>query len=389
MSVKHVLIAHQSTIPHYRVRFYQEVERLRPRAWDFTVIYDPEEARKQFFLALDHETFGFNVKCVRTHALPFGKRRLVFQTFPFTAWKYDLIVLGNSMHDLSYPLAYTWRFLGKRVAFWGQGRDTSVLDAAGFKGVAEKAKVWMTCRSDGFFAYTQSVSDFMREQGLDEHKIFTLYNTIDIEQLRSIFETHIGNRNDYKKSEGLDEKKVLLFVGRLNARKRLDFLIETFAILRRKDPQYHLIVIGGGDTSYISRLEAACGKEAVSYKGFVSEENINYYYMISDLYIFPGAVGLGPIQSLCFDLTPAVIDSPIHNPEYDYLNERNAVICRRDVSPEAYADAVDAHLQDRDQWLRFREQAWPSIRHLTVENMAQNFVYGINAILGRSANASD
>ncbi len=37
MSVKRVLIAHQSTIPHYRVRFYQEVERLRPKWLAFPV----------------------------------------------------------------------------------------------------------------------------------------------------------------------------------------------------------------------------------------------------------------------------------------------------------------------------------------------------------------
>ena len=68
MSVKRILIAHQSTIPHYRVRFYQEVERLRPDWWDFTVVYDAEASKKKFFLALDHETFGFNIKHVRTHA---------------------------------------------------------------------------------------------------------------------------------------------------------------------------------------------------------------------------------------------------------------------------------------------------------------------------------
>jgi hypothetical protein len=108
MSVKRVLIAHQSTIPHYRVRFYQEVERLRPNWWDFTVIFDADETRKQFFLELDHETFGFKIKCVRTHELKFGNQRTVFQTFPFTSWKYDLIVVGNSIHNLSYPLSYLW-----------------------------------------------------------------------------------------------------------------------------------------------------------------------------------------------------------------------------------------------------------------------------------------
>ncbi len=382
MSVKRVLIAHQSTIPHYRVRFYQEVERLRPNWWAFTVIYDAQETQKQFFLALDHETFGFPVKHVRTHELKFGNRRTVFQTFPFTAWKYDLIVVGNSIHNLAYPLTYLWRLVGKSIAYWGQGRDTSVEQATGLKGLSEKAKIWLTCRADGFFAYTRSVHDFMKQRGLNEHKIFTLYNTIDIEKLRSIFEEHIRYRDDYKKNEGLEGKKVLLFVGQLNKRKRLDFLVETFAMLQRKDPQYHLIVIGGGDTSYIEKLEATCGKDAISYKGFVSEEDINYYYMISDLYIFPGAVGLGPIQALCFDLTPAIIDSPIHNPEYDYLNEDNSVICDRAVSPEAYANAIDAHLQDTAQWHRVRAQAWPSIQHLTVENMAENFVHGINTILG-------
>jgi hypothetical protein len=104
--------------------------------------------------------------------------------------------------------------------------------------------------------------------------------------------------------------------------------------------------------------------------------------MISDLYTFPGAVGLGPIQALCFDLTPVIIDSPIHNPEYDYLNEENSIICHREVSPTTYADAIDTHLQDTDQWRRIRSQAWPSIRHLTVENMAKNFIHGINTILG-------
>ena len=381
MSVKRVLIAHQSTIPHYRVRFYQEVERLHPNWWTFTVIYDAHEARKQFFLELDHKTFGFHIKCVRTYALKLGSRRMVFQTFPFTAWPYDLIVVGNSMYNLSYPLTALWCLFGKSVAFWGQGRDTSVQHAVGLKRLAEKAKIWLTCRSNGFFAYTQSVHDFMKHQGLDENKMFTLYNTIDIKKLRSIFEQHIQYRNHYKENENLIDKKVLLFVGRLNKRKRIDFLIETFIILRCRDPKYHLIVIGGGDTSYISQLEEECGKDAICYKGSVSEADIHYYYIISDLYILPGAVGLGPLQALCFDLTPVVIDSPIHNPEYDYLNEANAMICNRTVNPAQYAEAIHTHLQDFEKWHRLRSQAWSSIQHLTIENMATNFVHGINTIL--------
>ena len=62
MSIKKVLIAHQSTIPHYRVPFYEAVERLRPKWWEFSVIYDTAEARGKSFLEFDHRSSEFQDK---------------------------------------------------------------------------------------------------------------------------------------------------------------------------------------------------------------------------------------------------------------------------------------------------------------------------------------
>ena len=77
MSVRRVLIAHQSTIPHYRVAFYNAVERLRPPWWMFAVTYDPDPARraKLFAEPIDEQEFGFPVLCTRTiGASVFGKQ---------------------------------------------------------------------------------------------------------------------------------------------------------------------------------------------------------------------------------------------------------------------------------------------------------------------------
>jgi glycosyltransferase involved in cell wall biosynthesis len=219
--------------------------------------------------------------------------------------------------------------------------------------------------------------------GVDDKKIYILYNTIDIEKQRSVFDNLISQRDLLRRKENLEDKKVLLFVGRLNKRKKLDYLFETFTLLHKIDPRYHLLVIGGGDASLINHLKKSCGESSVGYYGVVSEEDISYFYIVSDLYVFPGAVGLGPLQALCFDLTPAVIDSPIHNPEYEYLNERNSLILPSGTSAQKYAYTISQHLENREQWRKSRAQAWPSIRHLTIDNMAKNFIHGINSILSQ------
>jgi glycosyltransferase involved in cell wall biosynthesis len=383
MPVKRVLIAHQSTIPHYRVPFYQAVERLRPRWWEFSVIYDAAETRRTFFIETDVQQFVFKIEQTHTIPLGLGSRRLCLQTFPFRAWPYDLIVVGSALNNVAYPLSSLWRLGGKAIAYWGHGRDSSIEHPAGLKGLAERTKIWLTSRADGFFAYTKGVRDFLVRHGIAADKIFTLYNTIDIEAQRHRFNSVLGQREKLRHTFHVHDKKTLLFVGRLNKRKNLDFLTETLAHLRQKNPAYHLLLIGGGDASLVSYIQERCGKDAVSYHGVVSEHDIGRFYIISDLYIFPGAVGLGPLQALCFDVTPTVIDAPIHNPEYEYLNETNAVILPRYTSPQEYALAIDQHLEDREKWQLLRSQAWPSIKHLTIDNMAKNFIHGINTILRR------
>ncbi len=381
MPKKRVLIAHQSTIPHYRVPFFEAIERLRPAWWEFCVVYDPVEGRRMFKVEADEENFHFPIQTQRTYALALGGKRLLLQSFPLRARSYDLIVVGGTLYNLAYPLSILWSFLGKAVAYWGQGRDLTVAHKSRTKRVLEHLKLRLYHRADGFFAYTEGVRDYLVTQGIDERKIFALSNTIDINRQRRAFEMHKPHRDTYRQQAGLDHKKVLLFVGRLNERKKLSYLIETFAELSRRDGSYHFVMIGGGDVSIIDRLKAACGASAVSYHGVVDDQDIGYHYTSSDLFIFPGDVGLGPLQALCFNLVPVIVDSPTHSVEVDYLNASNALILPRGTTPAEYADAIDQLFDDPVTLQHLQAQAWPSIRHLTIEQMAQNFIYGVNTIL--------
>ena len=150
---------------------------------------------------------------------------------------------------------------------------------------------------------------------------------------------------------------------------------------QKEDESYYLVVIGAGDLPSLTSFRKKCGESSFRYLGVVPDDDIGRFYVASDLYAFPGAVGLGPIQALCFDLTSAVIDSPVHSPEYEYLNHDNALILPEGSTAEQYARAIMALLEDRARWANLRAHAWPSIRHLTIENMAQNFIAGVNSIL--------
>jgi glycosyltransferase involved in cell wall biosynthesis len=287
--------------------------------------------------------------------------------------------MGSELKNLSYPICYLWRFYGKRVAYWGHGRDLSVENAQGIKAVAEQAKIWLTRGADGFFAYTDGVRDYMVNKGVDQSKIFVLHNTIDIVKQRSLFEKLIPQRESLRSQAGLGDKKVLLFVGRLNREKQLDVLFDAFHVLREMDETYHLVIIGSGETSVLRNLERRYGERSFNYVG--ATEDISRFSVISDLYVLPGAIGLGPLHSLCFDLTPAVIHSRVHGPEYEYLKSDNALILPEGSSAMQYALAIKDLLEDRGRWADLRAHAWPSIRHLTIENMAQNFIDGVNSIL--------
>ena len=384
ITTRKVLIAHQSTIPHYRVPFYEAVTRLRPSWWDFGVVFDesPNRRQKVFIELVDARRFGFKIIPTRTVFLNLFGNRALFQTFVRRAGRYDLMVLEDAFHNLSYPIARFWRSRGTAIAYWGHGKDTSVDQAVGWKRIAEKLKRHWARNCEGYFAYTEGVRDVLAENGVDSSKIHVLNNTIDIVAERTAYESLIEQRSELRQAAGLAGQKVLLFVGRLNEGKRLNFLGETVQELRRTKPEYHLVVIGGGEQSIIEALRQMLGEEGVTYCGVIVERSrLAEWYVLSDAYVFPGDVGLGVVQSLCYDLTPVVVDRKTHNPEYEYLGDHNSVVVRAQASPTDYGIKIDGLCSDRALWERYRESAWPSIRHLTIDGMAQRFVDGVSKIL--------
>lgn len=376
--LKKVLIAHQSTIPHYRVPFYNTVERMRPKWWSFDVVFDRSELEiKRFFdNQLELIDFHFPILDVKTLAVKVANKTLSYQRFWTRAGRYDLVIVEDALNNLTYFLSQLHQLHGVRFAYWGHGRDRSLQKLTLPKILSEKLKLYLVRKAHGFFAYTDGVKGYLAGRGLPPDRIFTLNNTIDIIQQRQMFAKYVTERQSLRQQFGLTGKKTLLFVGRFTKNKRIEFLLEAFSLLREQDDSFHLLMVGSGGAANLSSLKS------ITYLGSIVDlDKLAPIYVASDVFTFPGSVGLGPLQALCYDLLIVTIESDTHLPEIEYLRPENSIILPRHVTPKDYAETVIEIFQDETRMIQFKSEIWPSIRHLTVENMAQNFINGVNLLL--------
>ncbi len=375
--MKKVLIAHQSSIPHYRVDFYNSLKDLSSPHYQISIVKDSSVKRDSVFFkeVIDYSAVHFNIHYTRTFFLSKSKKYCL-QTFLFSSWRYDLIIVENAINNLSYPLAIIYKLFGKKVAFWGHGRDLNNPGDDTFKRkVLESIKLFLIRQSDGFFAYTDGVKDYLVTKNVEEGKIFTVNNTIDI---------HAARRFKYAKLRDKLHHR-LVFTGRLTKSKRIKFLIESFKLLYAMDNRFELVIIGDGTPELQEQVRQASKIVPIKTFGSVtSNEELAKIYSTCDLYVYPGYVGLGALHAMCFDLIPVVLKSEFHKPEFDYLNEKNAYILGGNCSEEEYAIQILDLYKNPNTLLLKRKGIWSTISHLTTAEMAANFSNGIKKMFDAS-----
>jgi len=121
------------------------------------------------------------------------------------------------------------------------------------------------------------------------------------------------------RSLGLDGKVVALFVGGLEARKNLAFLLDTWVEVTRERPDVRLVVAGSGP--HLARLQRQARRlgleRHVLFTGHLPEEDKVAYYRAADLLVFPSLMegfGLVVVEAMSCGL-PAIISNRGSLPE--------------------------------------------------------------------------
>ena len=129
---------------------------------------------------------------------------------------------------------------------------------------------------------------------------------VDLERFRPL------GRAEARTELGLNGHKVLLFVGRIEALKGLDLLIQTASQLDSGDVKVLVVgddAEGSGDLARLKHMAADLNvSEAIEFVGRVAQERLPWYYSAADVCVVPSyyeSFGLAALESMACG-TPVV-----------------------------------------------------------------------------------
>ncbi len=308
------------------------------------------------------------------------KYELVWQQLPSAAFDADLLILMQENSLLSnYRAGLKQMLRGGKVALWGHGFNHQADD----RSLGNLFKRLYSTRVDWWFAYTQHVADHLLRLGFPAERITVVNNAIDTVALIAEAQRVTPSQLVSLRAElGLGAGPIGIFCGAMYPEKRLDFLAQACDRIREHVPSFEVLFLGTGSDAAIVERFAGC-RQWAHYVGPHYGTDRVPYFMLSDVFLMPGLVGLAVLD--CFALeTPLVTTKyPYHSPEIEYLDAGVDGIVSED-SLDAYVSSVVGVLRSEELRNRLKVGCRRKARQYTLDNMVDNFSRGVrNALASR------
>lgn len=267
------------------------------------------------------------------------------------------------MFDLGWPAYWSTLFRNRRrgPALILHGHRYSG------RGLADQARNLLMRKADALLMYGDEQVDQMVASGVDPERIVIAPNTIEV-----------PNHED---TSALPKTR-LLYVGRLQERKRLDMALRAFAELQgRIDPLIEFDIVGGGAPE--AGLRAFAQDLGISSKvhfhGAVRDDGpLRDFFSSALAYVSPGPVGLAVLHSFAYGVPVLTLAEGYHGPEVHNIKDGENSLLLADE-----ADLVAAILrvcEDRDWAARLGHAAY---QHYMVRRKLDHMVSGFTAAIER------
>ena len=188
------------------------------------------------------------------------------------------------------------------------------------------------------------------------------------------------------------KQKEIVYVGRIdNQQKRTSRVIETWALLEDKHPDWMLRIVGDGEER--ENLERLChdlNLKRVVFEGF--KQPSEYYKRASILVLTSEYEGFGLVivEGMSFGVVPVVLGS--YSAIYDILkNKENGIIVPYDKQVGFHAEEIAyevswlmEHKTEREKMAR---SAYESSRNFSLDKIATNWQSTLNNLSGGGKNA--
>jgi glycosyltransferase involved in cell wall biosynthesis len=281
-------------------------------------------------------------------------------------WQPDVLVVEANPRLLSTPRAVRWMHSrGRPVLGWGLG-------APPLRGKLSVLRRWERTRFlntlDGWIAYSQRGAREYCRLGLDPERVFWAGNAAAPRPVSP----------PPSRADAFHAAPLVLFVGRLQRRKRIDHLLQACASLP-SGLQPRLVIVGDGPDRAALEDLARQVYPAAEFPGARRGRELEPYFRSADLFILPGTGGLAVQQAMAHALP--VIVAQGDGTQDDLVRPENGWLLPQDDLP-ALTAALREALGDPH---RLRRMGLASYRivaeEINLERMAERFMHAIHTVL--------
>ena len=286
----------QRVLPAYRVPFFDTLAQVFPQGVSvFAGQPRPEEmidCGKQpeiaeFYPAENrHFLRGLFYVCVQTNILEW-----------LESWQPDVLVTATNPREIRNMAAIRWMHARQRpVIGWGLGAPT-----AGTRQQKVRDFVFNDHRLnfDALIAYSQQGAEEYARLGFSDKRIFIAPNAVTPRPAHAAPE---------RSAEFVNGRPLILFVGRLQTRKRVDALMRACAALPQWE-QPDLWVVGDGPERVALESLAAEVFPRARFYGAVHGSDLAPLFSRADLFVLPGTGGLAVQEAMSYALPVVVAEA--------------------------------------------------------------------------------
>jgi glycosyltransferase involved in cell wall biosynthesis len=140
--------------------------------------------------------------------------------------------------------------------------------------------------------YYEAARPYLVATGLKPHQVFTALNSIDTDKVARDIERFQADSGPLKENLGLQDGRVVGYVGGLERRKRVDTLVEAMSLVQKACPEWGLLVVGDGpERPTLQQLARSLGVRRAAFVGRHVSDVVRYLIAM-DVVVLPGQGGL-------------------------------------------------------------------------------------------------
>lgn len=355
----------QRVLPSYRVPFFDTLPQVFPQGVSvFAGQARPEEmidcatlpTIAEYYPAENrHILRGMFYVCVQQNILEW-----------LESWQPDVLVTATNPREIRNMAAMRWMHARQRpVIGWGLGAPSA---GTWKQKVRDFALNDRRLDFDALIAYSQQGAEEYTRLGFSDKRIFVAPNAVTPRPTHAVPE---------HPAAFVDGRPLILFVGRLQARKRVDALMRACAALPEGE-QPDLWIVGDGPERDALESLAETIYPRARFHGALHGPDLALLFSRADLFVLPGTGGLAVQEAMSYALP--VIVAEADGTQSNLVRPENGWII-----PAGDDDALRVAIQDAlAEPARLREMGRESFRivseEINLEAMAAVFARAVAAI---------